>query len=617
VTAKLDGGRFGPVFAGRDPLTNRSVLIRTFDEAMTIERQDALVSALKKLCERPLAHPAIARALASGVEGNVPYVVHAALPGVPVTEYLAAHGPRPLSEVALRVTQLASAVDFADASGVHHGALGPRDIAFLPESSAISGFGLAQAVKAAGIDTNEPSLADDIYALGAMAFELLAGRRFDGGPIRAALAGLPDLSAPRLDALARALESALSPDMRLWPNTAGQLADSLARAAPPTSGVPPTRAHTLASDPAVGRLAFAPEDAFASEVTIPARRPVPAHPPDVPRAPLELSLFDTPPAEGARGTAPDPDITLAGRAAASSGRPARELFQPHAAEETDSRDRRRWPLLAMAIGAVAIVALVVGTWLLRGSNVPAPPPQDIATRETVAASTPLPETETPADAQAPQGTAPVVPVPAPTLTPAPQPPSIAPPVTPATERENVPTPPRRQPAPQPGSPIAPTPTPTPTPPTTGRVLVRSTPAGAQVAIDGQPRGQTPLAVRDLELGAHTITVTGVGIRPWETRVTLTAERPALNLEAGIDAGHDVASSPGSSREAGVLQVDSRPSGARVFLDGERVGITPLSLRDVRQGSHVVRLELPGYRVWTTRVDLAAGARQRVAASLEP
>ena len=40
----------------------------------------------------------------------------------------------------------------------------------------------------------------------------------------------------------------------------------------------------------------------------------------------------------------------------------------------------------------------------------------------------------------------------------------------------------------------------------GRLLVRSTPAGASVVVDGQSRGVTPLALRELALGAHTIEV---------------------------------------------------------------------------------------------------------------
>ena len=67
---------------------------------------------------------------------------------------------------------------------------------------------------------------------------------------------------------------------------------------------------------------------------------------------------------------------------------------------------------------------------------------------------------------------------------------------------------------------------------------------------------------------------------------------------------------------GVLQVESRPRGARVFVDGRLVGTTPMVLSEIRPGTHAVRIDLSGYRRWVTTVDVAPGERQRVAASLE-
>jgi hypothetical protein len=67
---------------------------------------------------------------------------------------------------------------------------------------------------------------------------------------------------------------------------------------------------------------------------------------------------------------------------------------------------------------------------------------------------------------------------------------------------------------------------------------------------------------------------------------------------------------------GALAVDSRPRGAEVLLDGRRVGMTPLLLNDVPSGTHAVRIVLPDYRRWATSVSVTAGARARVAASLE-
>ena len=95
-----------------------------------------------------------------------------------------------------------------------------------------------------------------------------------------------------------------------------------------------------------------------------------------------------------------------------------------------------------------------------------------------------------------------------------------------------------------------------------------------------------------------------------------ATEPGGRAAAGDRAGRDaepvapVATGPGS------IEVVSRPSGAQVLLDGRSIGRTPLSLADVPNGAHDIRLDLPGFRPWATSVQVSAGQRTRVAASLE-
>ena len=56
--------------------------------------------------------------------------------------------------------------------------------------------------------------------------------------------------------------------------------------------------------------------------------------------------------------------------------------------------------------------------------------------------------------------------------------------------------------------------------------------------------------------------------------------------------------------------------ATVFVDGQRVGTTPLSLPDATPGTHRIRLEMTGFSPWMTTANVQAGVRTRVAASLE-
>jgi hypothetical protein len=67
--------------------------------------------------------------------------------------------------------------------------------------------------------------------------------------------------------------------------------------------------------------------------------------------------------------------------------------------------------------------------------------------------------------------------------------------------------------------------------------------------------------------------------------------------------------------SGRIVVVSRPPGATVIVNGRRIGATPVTTPAIQAGTHVVSIQRPGYRPWVTRVQLAEGARARVAASL--
>jgi len=68
---------------------------------------------------------------------------------------------------------------------------------------------------------------------------------------------------------------------------------------------------------------------------------------------------------------------------------------------------------------------------------------------------------------------------------------------------------------------------------------------------------------------------------------------------------------------GSMIVYSRPSGARVFLNGRGAGTTPLVLKDQSVGSRVVRIELDGYQAWTSAVQVVTNTSTSVRADLKP
>jgi hypothetical protein len=54
---------------------------------------------------------------------------------------------------------------------------------------------------------------------------------------------------------------------------------------------------------------------------------------------------------------------------------------------------------------------------------------------------------------------------------------------------------------------------------------------------------------------------------------------------------------------GNIAVKTKPAGARVYLDGEFQGYSPMTLQTLKIGKHLVRLERPGCKVWGSVVEV--------------
>ncbi|HEX6216304.1 MAG TPA: PEGA domain-containing protein, partial [Vicinamibacterales bacterium] len=156
----------------------------------------------------------------------------------------------------------------------------------------------------------------------------------------------------------------------------------------------------------------------------------------------------------------------------------------------------------------------------------------------------------------------------------------------------------------------------------GRLLVRSTPSGANVDVDGVARGVTPLALQDLDLGARAITVSRRGYLAEERRIVLTEARPSRSVEVRLSQQPTAAARPSTpaslgkpATTTGALVIESRPIGAAVTVNDKPSGTTPVLLNELPPGEYRVTMTLPGYRPFTTTVRVVAGERARAAARL--
>lgn len=133
--------------------------------------------------------------------------------------------------------------------------------------------------------------------------------------------------------------------------------------------------------------------------------------------------------------------------------------------------------------------------------------------------------------------------------------------------------------------------------TAGSLIVESDPSGAEVRLNGQSRGVTPLSL-SLPAGKYTLTVQhGAGIKEMPVSVT-----------NGVATVHHVtwAGVPGPRAQTGHLSVATDPAGGDVIVDGETRGVAPLTVRDLPVGQHRVVVRARG-NTYTRTVQIEAGA----------
>jgi serine/threonine-protein kinase len=117
----------------------------------------------------------------------------------------------------------------------------------------------------------------------------------------------------------------------------------------------------------------------------------------------------------------------------------------------------------------------------------------------------------------------------------------------------------------------------------GQLAIETTPAGAQVQVDGQTDASyvTPFALTNLQPGQHSITVSKAGY---------ASDTRTVNVSAGIRATTSIH----LTQLMATLVVKSDPAGASIYVDGRDVGAKTPAQVSVDKGSHVVLVRMGGY-----------------------
>ena len=195
VQTRLGSGGFAVVFLVRDLRLKRKLAVKVLSPELVASR--AALERFRREAEivAQLSHPNIVPLLFVGHKADLAYLVMGAIDGGTLADRLAREPMLPVTDVARIFAEVASALAYAHKRGVVHRDIKPQNVLLDIESgrALVTDFGIARTVDSSSLTTaglivgtaaylspeqasGEPSdHRADIYALGVMIYEMLAG----------------------------------------------------------------------------------------------------------------------------------------------------------------------------------------------------------------------------------------------------------------------------------------------------------------------------------------------------------------------------------------------------------------------------------------------------------
>jgi len=128
---------------------------------------------------------------------------------------------------------------------------------------------------------------------------------------------------------------------------------------------------------------------------------------------------------------------------------------------------------------------------------------------------------------------------------------------------------------------------------TGVLMVTTIPQGAVLFLDGENRGVTSISIPYLPEGSHILKFSSPGYQNLTTQVVV--QEDAIT-EVNISL----------SSVNGTVLVNSTPTGAEIFIDGNRAGISPILIADLVSGNHTLEARKSGYNATTQEARVIGG-----------
>ncbi len=244
IISRIGAGGMGEVWRGRDTRLDRPVAIKVLPASLAGNEQFRARFEREAFAISQLNHPHICTLHDIGHEDGTSYLVMELLDGDSLADRLA-NGAMPLAEVFRYGAQIAAALDRAHRAGIVHRDLKPGNVVITRSGAKLLDFGLAKsstspvAVSFEGATEHKPLTKEgtilgtlqymapeqlageeadartDIFALGALLYEMATGRRaFEGKTRTSVIAAIVSVHPPPISTIASLTPPALDHTVR-------------------------------------------------------------------------------------------------------------------------------------------------------------------------------------------------------------------------------------------------------------------------------------------------------------------------------------------------------------------------------------------------------------------
>jgi serine/threonine protein kinase len=191
---RIASGGMGEVWEAEDTVLHRRVAVKLLSEALASEPRFAERFRREALAAARLSHPSIASVFDYGENGGPPFIVMELVQGETLADRLRREGRLPQTEAVRIAAAVAAALQVAHDAAIVHRDVKPGNVMLTPAGEVrVLDFGIAAAAGAPLTATGArmgtatylspeqargepPTPASDIYSLGVMLYEMLAGR---------------------------------------------------------------------------------------------------------------------------------------------------------------------------------------------------------------------------------------------------------------------------------------------------------------------------------------------------------------------------------------------------------------------------------------------------------